>query len=107
VNTRQAYAKKVGSLLEFLRRLLELDSLPDYQEIVQRQFSDCIEAHPLSADQIRFLRAVQAVFTQKRRLQPADLYDPPLTAFGQDAVERWFAPAQVEEVLAFARGLEV
>jgi len=106
-NIRKAYAIKVGSLLEFLRRLLELDGLPDYKEIVQRQFSDYIAAHPFSADQIRFLRAVQAVFTQKRRLQPADLYDPPLTAFGQDAVERWFSPAQVEEVLAFAKGLEV
>jgi type I restriction enzyme R subunit len=106
-NIRKAYAMKVGSLLEFLRRLLELDGLPDYKDIVQRQFSDYIATHPFSADQIRFLRAVQAVFTQKRRLQPADLYDPPLTAFGQDAVERWFSPAQVEEVLAFAKGLEV
>jgi antitoxin HicB len=107
VNILQAYAKKVGSLLEFLRWLLELDGLPDYKEIVQRQFSDYIEAHPLSADQIRFLRAVQAVFTRKRRLQPADLYDPPLTAFGQDAGERWFAREQVEGMLAFAKGLEV
>jgi type I site-specific restriction endonuclease len=78
-----------------------------HKKLAQRQFSDYIEAHPFSADQIRFLRAVQAVFTKKRRLQTSDLYDPPLTAFGQDAVERWFAPEQVEEVLAFAERLAI
>ena len=94
-NIRKAYGMKVGSLLEFLRRLLELDGLPDYGDIVQRQFSDYIAAHPFNADQIRFLRAVQNIFIRRRRLERADLYDPPLTAFGQDAVERWFAPEQV------------
>lgn len=106
-NIRKAYAMKVGSLLEFLRRLLDLDGLPDYGDIVQHQFSEFIAAHPFGADQIRFLRAVQNVFLQKRRLQPADLYDPPLTAFGQDAVERWFAPEQVAEMLAFTEGLAI
>lgn len=106
-NIRKAYAMKVGSLLEFLRRLLDLDGLPDYGDIVQHQFSEYIAAHPFSADQIRFLRAVQNIFLQKRRLQPADLYDPPLTAFGQDAVDRWFAPDQVTEMLAFTEKLAV
>ncbi len=106
-NIRKAYGMKVGSLLEFLRRLLELDGLPDYRDIVQRQFSEYIAGRPFSADQIRFLRAVQNVFLQKRRLQAADLYDPPLTAFGQDAVERWFAPGQVAEMLALVERLAV
>ena len=104
-NIRKAYGMKVGSLLEFLRRLLELDGLLDYGDIVQRQFSDYIAAHPFNADQIRFLRAVQNVFLQKRRLQPADLYDPPLSVFGQDAVDRWFAPGQVAEMLAFTQSV--
>ena len=106
-NIRKAYGMKVGSLLEFLRRLLELDGLPDYGDIVQRQFSDYIAAHPFNADQIRFLRAVQNIFIRRRRLERADLYDPPLTAFGQDAVERWFAPEQVAEMLKFADRLAV
>jgi type I restriction enzyme R subunit len=106
-NVRKAYGLKVGSLLEFLRQLLELDGLPDYGDIVQRQFSDYIAAHPFNADQIRFLRAVQNIFIRRRRLGLADLYDPPLTAFGQDAVERWFAPEQVAEMLVFAEGLAV
>jgi hypothetical protein len=34
--------------------------------------------HRYNADQIRFPRAVQSVFLQKRHLEPADLYEPPM-----------------------------
>lgn len=106
-NIRKAYGLKVGSLIEFLRAVLELDGIPDYREIVGRQFEGYIAAHPFSADQVRFLRAVQAVFLQRRRLQLTDLYDPPLTSFGHDAVDRWFSRDQVQEVLALAETLTV
>jgi type I restriction enzyme R subunit len=102
---RKAYGFRVGSLLEFLRRLLEMDGIPDYAEIVRRQFDGYIGAHPFSADQIRFLHAVQSVLIQNHELRLADLYEPPLTAFGADAVERWFQPGEVQDVLAFARTL--
>jgi type I site-specific restriction endonuclease len=42
------------------------------------------------AERIRFLRAVQSVFLQKRHLETADLYEPSLDSFGVDAVERLF-----------------
>ena len=58
-------------------------------------------------DQIRFLRAVQNVFLQRRRLELADLYEPPLISFGHDAVERWFSTEEVDEVLAFVETLTV
>jgi type I restriction enzyme R subunit len=106
-NIRKAYALKVGSLLEFLRRLLEIDAIPDYADIVHRQFEGYVAGHPFNADQIRFLRAVENVFLQRRHLELADLYDPPLTSFGDDAVERWFSDEQVAELLAFAAGLTV
>jgi type I restriction enzyme R subunit len=107
-NIRKAYGLKVGSLLEFLRRLLEIEGIPDYGDIVRRQFEEYIAGHPLfNADQIRFLRAVQNVFLQKRHLELADLYDPPLTRFGQDAVERLFTTKEVDEVLAFVDTLTV
>ena len=107
-NIRKAYGLKVGSLLEFLRRLLEIEGIPDYGDIVRRQFEDYIARHPLfNADQIRFLRAVQNVFLQRRRLELADLYEPPLTSFGADAVERWFTTDQVSEMLAFVETLRV
>ncbi len=104
-NIRKAYARKVGSLLQFLRELFEFDGLPDYQEIVRRQFKDFIQHHPYNADQLRFLRAVENVFLQKRRLQLADLYDSPFTTFGTDAVDRWFTPEQVRDILDFTETL--
>lgn len=98
---------RVHSLIEFLRYLLDLEGVPDYEEIVARQFSSFIADHPFNANQTRFLRAVQRVFLEKRRIGPADLYAPPLNTFGQDAVERWFSPGQIDELLAFARSLTV
>ncbi|MBK9926921.1 MAG: hypothetical protein IPP66_16745 [Anaerolineales bacterium] len=60
-----------------------------------------------NADQIRFLRAVQSVFLQKRHLETADLYDAPLDMFGADAVERWFTEKEEEEVVEFANRMAV
>jgi type I restriction enzyme R subunit len=106
-NIRKAYALKVDSLLAFLRHLFGLAGLPDYQDIVRRQFAEYIARRPFNADQVRFLRAVQNVFLQRRRLEVADLYDPPLTQFGRDAVERWFSETEIEEMLNFVDGLVV
>lgn len=106
-NIRKAYALKVDSLLAFLRNLFGLEGLPDYQDIVQRQFAAYIARQPFNAGQIRFLRAVQNVFLQRRHLDMADLYDPPLTQFGRDAVERLFSEDQIDEMLTFTKTLAV
>ena len=60
-----------------------------------------------SLGQTLFLRALQNVFLQKRRLSLPDLYDPPLTTFGQDAVERWFTEPEVESILKFTDTLAI
>ncbi|MEW5958467.1 MAG: DEAD/DEAH box helicase family protein [Chloroflexota bacterium] len=106
-NIRKAYAVKVDSLLAFLRYLFGLEGLPDYQDIVRRQFGEYIARQPFNAEQIRFLRAVENVFLQKRRLEVADLYDPPLTSFGRNAVERWFSENEVKDMLAFVEMLTI
>ncbi len=106
-NIRRAYGLKVDSLLGFLRQMLELDALPDYAEIVARQFEAFITRHPYNADQIRFLRAVSSVFLSRRKLEVSDLYEPPLTNFGQDAVDRWFEPQEISSILAFTKRLEI
>ena len=109
-NVARAYSEQrlqVGSLLEFLRYLLDLAGVPDYRELVARRFADYIAQHRFNADQTRFLRVLQNVFLEKQRLELADLYAPPLTRFGQDAVERWFSAAQRRAILAFADSLTV
>ncbi len=65
----------------------------------------CASTHPFNADQIRFLRAVQSVFLQKRRLKQIDLYESPFTSFGQNAADRLFTPDQIHDILTFTENL--
>ncbi|MBD2292011.1 DEAD/DEAH box helicase family protein [Anabaena sphaerica FACHB-251] len=100
-NIRKAYGLKANSLLAFLRHLLDLDAIPDYEEVVKRQFEEFIAKHQYNANQINFLRAVQSVFLQKRRLEVADLYEGALARFGKNAVDRFFSDDEVNDLLVF------
>jgi type I restriction enzyme R subunit len=91
--------------LGLLRSLLDIASLPTYASAVAQGFDDHITAHAYSADQIRFLHAVREIFVQKHRLDEADLYDPPLTQFGRNAVDRFFTPDQRQDILGLASRL--
>lgn len=104
-NLRLAYGLRVDNFLAFFRYLLALDAIPDYPQVVQRGFQRHIQAHNYNAEQIRFLRAVQEVFLAKRMLVEADLYDPPLTNFGRNAVERFFTPQEIGDLLRLAESL--
>jgi len=106
-NIRRAYAVQVGSLIEFLRPLLELEAIPDYDDIVHRQFETYIQAHPFNAKQTLFLRTVRDVFKKKRSLHLADLYDDPFTTLGYDVAEHWFTPEEINKVLEFVETLTV
>jgi len=104
-NIRIAYGLRVDNFLAFLRHLLALDTMPDYPQVVQRGFERHIQAHNYNAEQIRFLRSVQEVFLAKRTLVEADLYDPPLTNFGRNAVERFFTPQEIGDILHLTQSL--
>lgn len=107
-NLKKVFAHTADSFLGLVRQVLDMQSLPDYKDLVARQFEAYVTQHHYNADQIRFLRAVQSVFLQKRHLETADLYDAPsLVGFGQDAVERWFTEKEVEEMVNFANRLEI
>jgi len=101
-NLKKVFAHTADSFLGLVRQVLDMAYLPDYKELVARQFETYVTQHNYNADQIRFLRAVQSVFLQKRHLETADLYEPPLDMFGADAVERWFTEKEVEEIVTFA-----
>ncbi len=107
-NIMKAYGKNfidinAGSrsfdFLGFIWYILEMDDLPDYQHIVKQAFDEHITSHNYTGDQIRFLRSVQEVFLQKRTISEADLYEPPLTIFGRNAVERYFSPQQIKDLI--------
>ncbi len=106
-NLRKAFGVHIDSFLDLLRVVLDMDAIPGYEDVVADQFKEYITGHQFNADQIRFLRAVQSVFLQKRSLALADLYEAPLTNFGADAVERWFDRRQVDELLKFVNNLAI
>jgi type I restriction enzyme R subunit len=106
-NIRRAFAVRVGSLIEFLRRLLELEGVPDYADIVHRQFETYIQDHYLNADQILFLRTVRDVFKERRRIEPLDFYEAPFTTLGAEVADKWFDDEQLEDILTFIEGLTV
>jgi type I restriction enzyme R subunit len=102
---RQAYGVHLDNrtgFLGFIRHVLDLDAIPNYETVVAAQFDNHITRHYYSGDQIRFLRAVQDVFLTKKRLVEADLYEAPLTNFGRNAADRFFSPSQIKEIIALA-----
>jgi type I restriction enzyme R subunit len=104
-NIRKAFNVKTGSLLGFLRAQLEMEELPDYETVVERNFDQHIARHAYDADQIRFLRAVMTVFLQRRRIEVADLYDEPLDRFGEDAVEQLFTEIDIQNLMKLVQTL--
>jgi type I restriction enzyme, R subunit len=106
-NLKKVFAHTADSFLGLVRQVLDMQYLPDYKDLVARQFETYVTQHNYNADQIRFLRAVQSVFLQKRHLETADLYEPPLDMFGADAVERWFTEKEVDEIVAFTNQLSI
>jgi type I restriction enzyme R subunit len=107
-NLKKVFAHTADSFLGLVRQVLDMQYLPDYKDLVARQFEAYMTQHNYNADQIRFLRAVQSVFLQKRHLEAADLYDAPsLVGFGQDAVERWFTDDEIQNMVEFANRMTV
>ncbi|HMQ70179.1 MAG TPA: type I restriction-modification enzyme R subunit C-terminal domain-containing protein, partial [Ignavibacteria bacterium] len=80
-------------------------TLPSYKDIIGKSFDAFILEHNYNADQSRFLRAVQTVFLDRRKLELADLYESPFTNFGSNAVEKYFSQGEIEELLEMARKL--
>jgi len=105
-NLKKAFAHTADSFLGLVRQVLDMQYLPDYKDLVARQFETYVIQHNYNADQIRFLRAVQSVFLQKRHLEIADLYEPPLDMFGADAIERWFSETDITAIIEFVQKLD-
>jgi type I restriction enzyme R subunit len=106
-NLKKVFAHTADSFLGLVRQVLDMQTLPDYKDLVARQFETYVTQHNYNADQIRFLRAVQSVFLQKRHLETADLYEPPLDMFGADAVDKYFSKSEVAELVVFTSKLKV
>ena len=104
-NMLKAFGIRVGSFVDFLKHILKLESLPSYKDITAKAFDAFILEHNYSADQSRFLRAVQSVFSERRKLELADLYEEPFTNFGSNAVEKLFTEEDIEDIILLTKKL--
>jgi type I restriction enzyme R subunit len=104
-NMLKAYGVKVGSFVDFLKHALNIEKIPSYEDVVKKAFDAFILEHNYNADQSRFLRAVQNVFVQRRKLEQADLYEEPFTNFGSNAVDKLFTEEEVYELVELTKRL--
>ena len=104
-NVRKTFGVQTSSLTDLLRHLLGLQHLTSFEDLVRQSFDAFISAHGYSAEQTRFLRTVQQVLLTTRHLHAADLYEPPFSNFGLNAVEKLFSQQDIEELLEMAQGL--
>ena len=105
---RQAYQTDLDGpegFLGFAGRVLDLVGLPDYRTVVTKAFEEHIASHGYTGDQLRFLRAVQDVFLQQKRISEADLYEPPLSYFGRNAADRLFNEEEKAEIISLGKEL--
>jgi type I restriction enzyme R subunit len=104
-NMLKAFGVRVGSLVDFLKHVLKIESLPSYDTVVHKAFDAFILEHNYNADQSRFLRVVQSVFLQRKKLELADFYEEPFTNFGANAVEKLFGKGEITELLELTKKL--
>lgn len=106
---RMTFGAKVTSLLSLVRQVLDLDAanIPDYADIVKRQFADYIQKNEIqyNSQQTRFLTLVANELAKRGHLDLADLYESPFLSFGQDAVERLFDRDEINEIIELTRYL--
>jgi type I restriction enzyme R subunit len=104
---QKIYKQSKGTLVDFIKKILGFYEFPNAEEKVTEAFRTfMVEKNYLNADQVNFLRTIQTVFTKRKHIEFADLYDPPFTSFGQNAPLRLFRKEELDEVLQICKKLE-
>ena len=59
-NLKQVFANTADSFLGLVRQVLDMQTLPDYKDLVARQFETYVTQHSYNADRIRFCAPCKA-----------------------------------------------
>ncbi len=103
---RKVYHHKTARFLQFLRHILGLETLEPWEATVTAAFDAFIAEHnTLTALQIRFLQTLRTFILQNGRIEKRDLIAAPFTQLHPQGIRGVFVPGEVDEVVAFARGL--
>ncbi len=110
-NLRKAFTQPYGTFIQFIKSILGLYKFPDPEALVNESFQTYVvernNTHPLSADQIRFLRTIKNVFAKKKHIEYADLFDPPFTQFGEEAALKLFSEDELKEIISLFNNITV
>jgi len=110
-NFRKTFTQPYGTFVQFIKSILGKYKFPDTKELINESFNTYVvernNGNPLSAEQIRFLRTVRNVFTQKKHIEYNDLFEPPFTQFGIDAATRLFPEEELREIVGIFSSIKV
>lgn len=101
---REVYQQPSVSMPDFIKHILNISKLPNWEEQIKEAFGQFIHDHGfMSASQINFLRAIRAAVLRHAKISHELLHKPPLSRVGR--VENLFAPQEIEEIINFANNL--
>jgi len=101
---REVYQQPAVNLPDFIKHILDIARLPDWETQIKTAFDQFIQEHGfMSASQINFLRAIRTAVLRNARITHELLHKPPLSGVGR--VENLFEPKEIEEIIDFANSL--
>jgi type I restriction enzyme R subunit len=107
-NLRQVFMTPTVWLIDLVQAALDLKDLPWRKEEVKTLFEWFISWHNFTSQQLIFLNLLKQIILTHRHLSAEDLYHPTIEkTLGMNAVDKIFAPAQVEELLEWVKEMGI
>jgi type I restriction enzyme R subunit len=105
---RKAYQQGNATLVKFIKKIIGLYEFPDPDKEIERAFQTYLVENnkQYSADQIRFIMAIQSVFRSKKHIEMSDFYEPPFTGFGSKSPIPMFDEEELETFVGICSELE-
>ena len=103
---RKVYDHRSARFVQLIRHILGIERLEPWSETVTHAFDEFITQHTtLTSLQIRFLQTLRTFILQTGGIEKQDLIDAPFTRIHPSGIRGVFQPAEIEEILEFAKRL--
>ena len=105
---QKVYNQSKGTLVQFIKNVLGLYKFPDPETRIRDVFQTYIIENNkhYNADQLNFIRTIQTVFTRKKHIEYADLFDAPFTNFGINAPMPMFTEHELKDFINICGALK-
>jgi len=105
---QKVYSQNKGTLVQFIKTILGLYKFPDPEIRIRDAFNTYIIENNkhYSADQLNFMRTLQTVFSKKKHIVYAELFEAPFTNFGVNAPMPMFTENELDDFIKICTVLE-